>query len=49
MMVPELGVDTIRELSLYSYRILCEIEAPDVIVLAVVHKRRAFQPETIGR
>lgn len=47
--VPELGVDTIRELSLYSYRILYDIKAPDVIVLAVIHKRRDFQPETIGR
>ncbi len=46
-MVPELGNDAIRELSLYSYRILYEIKAPDVIVLAVIHKRRDFQPEMI--
>ncbi|HHM05421.1 MAG TPA: type II toxin-antitoxin system RelE/ParE family toxin [Gammaproteobacteria bacterium] len=45
--VPELGNDAIRELSLYSYRILYEIKAPDVIVLAVIHKRRDFQPEMI--
>jgi plasmid stabilization system protein ParE len=47
--VPELGVDTIRELSLYSYRIMYEIKAPDAIVLAVIHKRRDFQPEMIER
>lgn len=46
-MVPELGNEAIRELSLYSYRIMYEIKAPDVIVLAVIHKRRDFQPEMI--
>ena len=45
--VPELGNDDIRKLSLYSYRILYEIKAPDVIVLTVIHKRRDFQPEMI--
>lgn len=47
--VPELGNEAIRELSLYSYRILYEIKAPDVIVLAVIHKRRDFQPEMLER
>jgi len=45
--VPELGNEAIRELSLYSYRILYEIKAPDIIVLAVIHKRRDFQPDMI--
>lgn len=48
-MVPELGNEDIRELSLYSYRILYEIKAPDVIVLAVIHKRRELRPEMIER
>lgn len=47
--VPELGNEAIRELSLYSYRILYGIKAPDVIVLAVIHKRRDCQPEIIER
>ena len=47
--VPELGNEAIRELSLYSYRILYEIKALDVIVLAVIHRRRDFQPEMIER
>ncbi len=47
--VPELGNDTIRELSLYSYRILYEIREPDVVVLAVIHKRRDLQPEMVER
>jgi len=45
--VPELDNEAIRELSLYSYRILYEIRTPDIIVLAVIHKRRDFQPEMI--
>ena len=48
-MVPELGNEAIRELSLYSYRILYEIREPDIIVLAVIHKRRDLQPEMGGR
>ncbi|HHH89489.1 MAG TPA: type II toxin-antitoxin system RelE/ParE family toxin [Aliiroseovarius sp.] len=47
--VPEIGNEAIRELSLYSYRILYEIRQPDVIVLAVIHKRRDLQPEMIER
>ena len=47
--VPELGNETIRELSLYFYRILYEIKNQDVFVLAVIHKRRDLQPEMIER
>lgn len=47
--VPELGNDAIRELSLYSYRILYEIREADVVVLAVIHKRRDLQPGMVER
>ena len=47
--IPELGDDKLRELSLYSYRILYEIKAPDVSVLAVIHKRQEFQPQMVER
>jgi len=47
--IPELGDDKLRELSLYSYRILYEIKAQDVFVLAVIHKRRELQPQMIER
>jgi plasmid stabilization system protein ParE len=47
--VPELGSEAIRELSLYSYRILYEIKDHGVFVLAVIHKRRDLQPEMIER
>ncbi len=48
-MVPELSNEDIRELSLYSYRILYEIKDQDVFVLAVIHKRRDLQPEMVER
>ena len=49
-MVPELNEDTVREVLLYSYRILYEIK-PDYLieVLAVIHKRRDLQPDEIPR
>ncbi|MGD8913809.1 MAG: type II toxin-antitoxin system RelE/ParE family toxin [Candidatus Thiodiazotropha sp.] len=46
--VPELNEDTVRELGLYSYRILYEINPENLIeVLAVIHKRRHLEPEDI--
>ncbi len=48
--VPEMNVDTVRELSLYSYRILYEIKSDRLIeVLAVIHKRRHLEAEDIPR
>jgi len=47
--VPELNDDQIRELSLYSYRIIYEIMEQGIFVLAVVHKRRDLKPEEIDR
>lgn len=47
--VPELDNEAIRELSIYSYRIIYEIREPDIVVLAVIHKRRDFQPELIEK
>ena len=38
--VSELNDDAVRELLLYSYRIIYEIKSQDIFVLAVVHKRR---------
>lgn len=47
--VPELSDETVRELSLYSYRILYEIKTTPIEVLAVIHKRRDIQPDEILR
>jgi len=33
----------------FRYRILYEIKEPDVVVLAVIHKRRDLQPEMVER
>lgn len=38
--VPEIGDENIRELSLYSYRIIYEIKNEQVYILTIVHKRR---------
>lgn len=48
-MVPELNEDSVRELSLYSYRILYEITPNHIEVLAVIHKWRNLQVEEIPR
>jgi toxin ParE1/3/4 len=48
--VPELNDDAVRELGLYSYRIIYEIKPDHLIeVLALIHKRRDLQPEEIPR
>jgi plasmid stabilization system protein ParE len=48
--VPELNEESVRELSLYSYRILYEVKSDGgVEVLAVIHKRRNVEPDDIPR
>jgi len=47
--VPELNDEAIRELSLYSYRIIYAIKSQGVFVLAVVHKRRDLNADDIPR
>ena len=45
--VSELNDEKIRELSLYSYRIIYEIKKDQVFVLAIVHKRRDLKARDI--
>jgi plasmid stabilization system protein ParE len=47
--VAELNNESVREVSLYSYRILYEIKLDYIEVLAVIHKRRDLQPDEIPR
>jgi plasmid stabilization system protein ParE len=48
--IPELNEDAVRELNLYSYRILYEIKSDSHIeVLAVIHKRQHLEVEDIPR
>ena len=46
---PELNTEEIREIPMYSYRIIYEVKKSDAFVLAVVHKRRDLQPEDIEK
>jgi toxin ParE1/3/4 len=41
--VPEMEGKTIRELSLYSYRIIYEVKNEQVYILTIVHKRQNLQ------
>jgi len=47
--VPEIRDEKVRELSLYSYRIIYEIKDQGVFGLAVVHKRKDFKVGDIER
>ena len=47
--VPELNDENVRELSLYSYRILYQIKTIHIDILAVIHKRRDLQAGEIPR
>ncbi|HMW70549.1 MAG TPA: type II toxin-antitoxin system RelE/ParE family toxin [Cellvibrionaceae bacterium] len=47
--VAELNNELVREVSLYSYRILYEIKHEVIEVLAVIHKRRDVQADEIPR
>ena len=47
--VPELDEENVRELALYSYRIIYEIGATHIDVLAVIHRRRDLKEGVIPR
>lgn len=51
--VPELNLDTVRELPEFAWRILYEIRSggkpAHVEILAVIHKHRDLQPDEIPR
>lgn len=47
--VPELDDEAIRELPIHTYRILYEIREPDIVILAVIHKRRDLQAGMVDR
>ena len=40
--VPEIGKQNVREIFVYSYRIMYEVEPSEVRILAVVHGARDF-------
>ena len=48
--VPELNDEVVRELPIYSYRIIYEIKPDSLVeVLAVIHRRRDLDPGDIPR
>jgi plasmid stabilization system protein ParE len=47
--VAEIGEEHVREIHMYSYRILYEV-TPDIIYIhGVIHKRRDFKAEDLAR
>ncbi|QWF70325.1 type II toxin-antitoxin system RelE/ParE family toxin [Methylomonas paludis] len=45
--VSEFNQESVREISVYTYRILYEIKPDHISVLAVIHKRRHLQADDI--
>lgn len=43
--VPEIGEENVREISMYSYRIMYELIGDTLYIHGVIHKRRHFKPE----
>ena len=42
--VPEVGVSSVRERFVYSYRLIYRIETERILVVAVIHGSRLLQP-----
>lgn len=47
--VPEIGEPDVREISLYSWRIMYEVIGYTLYVHGVIHTRRDFKPEDLKR
>jgi len=47
--VPEIGEDTVREIGMYSYRIIYELVNDTLYIHGIIHKRRHFKPEDLQR
>lgn len=45
--VPEIGEVNIREVLVYSYRLIYEISSDKIEVLALIHCKQDFSPETL--
>jgi plasmid stabilization system protein ParE len=48
-MVAEIGEDNVREIPMYSYRIMYELMQDTIYIHGVFHKRRHFKPENLQR
>jgi plasmid stabilization system protein ParE len=47
--VPEIGEQNVREIAVYSYRIMYELIGDTIYIHGVFHKRRQFKPEDLQR
>lgn len=47
--VAEMGEENIREICLYSYRIIYELNKDTIYIHGVIHKRRDFKPDYLHR
>lgn len=47
--VAEIGEDNVREISLYSYRIIYELMPDTIYIHGIIHKRRNFKAEDLER
>ena len=45
-MVPELGDDKIREIFVYSYRLIYRVEEKQILIIAVIHGKRLLETHT---
>ena len=45
--VPEINETDIREIFIYSYRLMYQITAKDIYILGVIHGKRDFSPDDI--
>lgn len=47
--VPEIGEENVREIGMYSYRIMYEVMSEAIVIHGVIHKRRHFRSNDLQR
>lgn len=47
--VPEIGEENVREIALYSYRVMYELIGETIYIHGVFHRRRDFKSEDLQR
>ena len=45
--VPDLNQNELREISIYSWRIIYHLKQDDIFIVTVIHKRRNAQPHEL--
>ncbi|MEO8167478.1 MAG: type II toxin-antitoxin system RelE/ParE family toxin [bacterium] len=45
--VPEVNHSNVREVFIYSYRLIFEVSLTDIFIIAVIHGKRILSPEEI--